>query len=233
MYAARLLRLYVVVYLSLSASPAAALPVLDGVYGWENPGEAYVPYVGYPTGLQPAQYAQTFSITNTGIFAAAEFVIQLSGQISNPLNVQLFQGLPSTNGAAILTSPLASVTLPVNANGDVRVDFSSFSLPVTSGQTYSLVFLSGERSSNLGITAANHAGVGGLYVRLPLNNQTEQYSGWHYDYSRGPVPDTLRLRTYVETSAVPEPSAFTLLALGVIMLTLLRVKVLKAHGRFW
>ena len=130
-----------------------------------------MPYVGSPPGLQPQQYAQTFTINNTGIFAAADFIVQLKGPISAPLTVDLFQGLPATNGSAIVAAPLASLTLPLSTNNEVMADFSAFNVPVTAGEVLALVFLSKDTSGNLRIQAENNGGIGGLYMRLPLDNQ--------------------------------------------------------------
>jgi hypothetical protein len=194
-------RLITPIFLGLliaTASMANATTVLDGVYGWENPGEAYVPPVG-----SRQQYAQLFTIQHTGIFSSAEFQVQLDGPISAPLGVQLFRGLPQTSGAAIVETPLASFILPSDTRNDVSLNFLPFNISVNAGESLSLVFLSDDTTGNLRLYAANHAGVGGFYTRLALDNQVPLYSGWHYDYSRLPAIDTLRLKTYVTTNAPP------------------------------
>jgi hypothetical protein len=154
--------------------------------------------------------AQTFTVGVTGVLARIEVLLALGNGPGDLLvDVRPTSGAVPVESAALA---LASARLPFStvppAFGFVSVDLSSFAAPVTTGEVLAIVLRAENASfSWLGDAGSNSYPAGAHYFEVP------GFSSWAPTVIGN---DDMGFRTFVDVSAVPEPSSLTLIALGAI-----------------
>ena len=166
--------------------------------------------------------AQTFTVGQDGILAQVDIYnvyLNLSNGGSSTGNPLLFDIRNTTSGElpvadnslALATLQMLATSMPTSAFSPKMVfDLRSFNLNVNAGDVLSLVLRSNNNVFAFG-TSANNAYSGGQYAqRFSANAEFP-------DFIASSFPDgtDLSFSTYVDVSAVPEPSVIALFVLGL------------------